>query len=198
VTLFQEAYEVAKETGDRNRTALILTNLGETQNRLGDGQKAIALLKQAEDIADELGDKLGLAEAVRALGKAYMARGDHARARECTQRAVELFGEAESKVQLGVALRSLGEITLAASSGVEAFRSAAEDMRRSIAIFEELGNQVELARSCQACADLLHKSPDHATNPSVATEAAANAKRAEDIASRMRASAPPGEAMSAR
>ena len=65
LALFQEAYEVAKETGDRNRIALILTNLGETHNRLGDSAKAIALLKQAEDLADELGDKLGLAEAVR-------------------------------------------------------------------------------------------------------------------------------------
>lgn len=188
LALFEEAYEVAKETGDRNRIALILTNLGETHNRLGASEKAIALLKQAEDIADELGDRLGLAEAVRGLGKAYLARREYTKARECTQRAVELFGETESKVQLGVALRSLGEVTAAASAGGAGLRDAVEHLKRSIAIFEEVGNEVELARSCRAYAELLRQSPDHATNPSIAAEARVLAKRAEDIFARMRTS----------
>ncbi len=186
LALFQEAYEVAKETGDRNRIALILTNLGETHNRLGAPERAIALLKQAEDIADELGDRLGLAEAVRGLGKAYLAQREYTKARECTQRAVDLFGETESKVQLGVALRSLGEVTAAASAGGAGLRDAVSHLKRSIAIFEEVGNEVELARSCRAYAEPLRQSPDHATNPAVAAEARALAKRAEDVFAKMR------------
>lgn len=186
LALFQEAHEVAKETGDRNRIALILTNLGETFNRLGESAKAIGLLKQAEDIADELGDKLGLAEAVRGLGKAYLARREYTKARECTQRAVELFGETESKVQLGVALRSLGEVTAAATAGGVGLDEAADHLRKSIAIFEEVGNEVELARSCRAYGELLRQTPDHAANPAIAAEARALSKRAEDIFSRMR------------
>jgi tetratricopeptide (TPR) repeat protein/type II secretory pathway predicted ATPase ExeA len=200
--LFEEAYEVAKETGDRNRIALILTNLGETHNRLGASEKAIALLKQAEDIADELGDRLGLAEAVRGLGKAYLARREYTKARECTQRAVELFGETESKVQLGVALRSLGEVTAAASAGGAGLRDAVEHLKLSIAIFEEVGNEVELARSCRAYAELLRQAPDHASNPALAAEARGLAKRAEDIFAKMRtgfaASAGGGEMLPAR
>jgi tetratricopeptide (TPR) repeat protein/type II secretory pathway predicted ATPase ExeA len=187
LTLFQEAYEVAKETGDRNRIALILTNLGETHNRLGDSARAIQLLKQAEDIADELGDKLGLAEAVRGLGKAYLARREYTKARECTQRAVELFGETESKVQLGVALRSLGEVASAATAGGAGLRDAADHLRRSIAIFEEVGNEVELARSCRAYAELLRQTPEHGTNAAVVAEARTLAKRAEDIFAKMKA-----------
>jgi tetratricopeptide (TPR) repeat protein len=200
LTLFQEAYEVAKETGDRNRIALILTNLGETHNRLGDSEKAIQLLKQAEDIADELGDKLGLAEAVRGLGKAYLARREYTKARECTQRAVELFSETESKVQLGVALRSLGEVCSAGSAGGAGLREAAEHLRRSIGIFEEVGNEVELARSCRAYAELLRQTPEHASNPAIAAEARTLSKRAEDIFAKMRASAGGlgGEALAAR
>ena len=200
LTLFQEAYEVAKETGDRNRIALILTNLGETHNRLGDSVKAIQLLKQAEDIADELGDKLGLAEAVRGLGKAYLARREYTKARECTQRAVELFSETESKVQLGVALRSLGEVCSAGSAGGAGLREAAEHLRRSIGIFEEVGNEVELARSCRAYAELLRQTPEHASNPAIAAEARTLSKRAEDIFAKMRASAGGlgGEALAAR
>jgi len=200
LTLFQEAYEVAKETGDRNRIALILTNLGETHNRLGDSEKAIQLLKQAEDIADELGDKLGLAEAVRGLGKAYLARREYTKARECTQRAVELFSETESKVQLGVALRSLGEVCASGSAGGAGLREAAEHLRRSIGIFEEVGNEVELARSCRAYAELLRQTPEHASNPAIAAEARTLSKRAEDIFAKMRASSGGlgGEALAAR
>jgi len=116
--LFEEAYDIAEETGDRNRIALILTNLGETHNRLGNPHKAVDFLKKAEGLADELGDKLGLAEAARGLGKAYLSQREFTKARECTARAVDIFREIQSKVQLGVALRSLGEVTAAGSAGV--------------------------------------------------------------------------------
>jgi tetratricopeptide (TPR) repeat protein len=189
LSLFQEAYDVAKETGDRNRIALILTNLGETHNRMGDPARAIAMLKQAEEVADELGDKLGLAEAARGLGKAYLAQREYTKARECTRRSVDLFAETGSKVQLGVALRSLGEVSMAGSAGGAGLRDAAEQLRGSIAIFEEIGNEVELARSCRAYAELLRESPEHATDPTVAAQAQALAKRAEEILTKMRAQA---------
>jgi tetratricopeptide (TPR) repeat protein len=200
LALFQEAYEVAKETGDRNRIALVLTNLGETHNRLGDSTKAITLLKQAEDLADELGDKLGLAEAVRGLGKAYLARREYTKARECTRKAVDLFSETESKVQLGVALRSLGEVTTAATAGGAGLSEASDHLKRSIAIFEEVGNEVELARSCRAYAELLRQTPEHASDPAVAAEAKVLSGRAEEIFAKMRASAGGlgGEALFAR
>jgi tetratricopeptide (TPR) repeat protein/type II secretory pathway predicted ATPase ExeA len=187
--LFEEAYEVAKETGDRNRIALILTNVGETHNRLGDAEKAITLLKQAEDLADELGDRLGLAEAERGLGKAYLARREYTRARECTQRAVELFRETESRVQLGVALRSLGEVTAAASAGGSGLGEAAEHLRRSIAIFEEVRNEVELARSWRSYSELLRQMPGHEHDPALVEEATLFARRAEEVFAKMRASA---------
>ncbi len=187
--LFQEAYEVAKETGDRNRIALVLTNLGETHNRLGDAQKAIQYLKEAEQLADELGDKLGLAEAVRGLGKAYLARREYTKARECTAKAVELFTEVQSKVQLGVALRSLGEVVAAGSArGGEELKAARGHLLRSIAIFEEIGNEVELARSCRSYAETLKHAVDLAQDPPLAREAASFAKRAEEIFARLRSS----------
>jgi tetratricopeptide (TPR) repeat protein len=186
--LFKEAYEVAKETGDRNRIALVLTNLGETYNRLGDAPKAIQYLKEAEQLADELGDKLGLAEAVRGLGKAYLARREYTKARECTMRAVELFGEVRSKVQLGVALRSLGEVTAAGSAGGEELKAARGHLLRSIAIFEEIGNDVELARSCRSYADTLNSSFDLAQDAQLAREAASFAKRADEIFAKLKIS----------
>ena len=183
--LFTEAYETAKETGDRNRIAIIVTNIGETHNRLGAADTAVSYLKQAEELADELGDKLGLAEALRGLGKAYLTLRQFTKARECTARAVTLFREVESKVQVGVALRSLGEVMAAASAGGGTFAQALTHIEQSIAIFEEIGNDIELARSCRAAAELLVVSPDHGRDPKVAKDAAAYLKRAEDTLAKL-------------
>jgi tetratricopeptide (TPR) repeat protein len=186
--LFVEAYEVAKETGDRNRIALVLTNLGETYNRLGDTNKAIHYLKQAEEIADELGDKMGLAEAVRGLGKAYLAQREYTKARECTARAVDIFREIQSKVQLGVALRSLGEVMAAGSAGGEGLLTARAHLLQSIWIFEEIGNDVELARSCRVYAALLRASPDFQTDEAAVSEAEQFSRRAEEIFAKLKVS----------
>ncbi|HSO35176.1 MAG TPA: tetratricopeptide repeat protein [Labilithrix sp.] len=188
LTLFLEAHEVAKETGDRNRLALVLTNLGETYNRLGDPAKAVHHLKQAEEIADELGDKMGLAEAVRGLGKAYLAQREYTKARECTARAVEIFREIQSKVQLGVALRSLGEVMAAGSAGGDDLLTARAHLLQSIWIFEEIGNDVELARSCRVYANLLRVSPDLQLDAATIEEADQFEKRAEEIFARLKIS----------
>ncbi len=183
LALFQEAFEVTKETGDRNRVALVLAHLGATHARLGDPAKGLTLLKQAADLTDELGDRRGLAAALTGLGKAYAARGDRAKARELVQRAVDLLTEVEGQVDLGVALRALAEINVTSAE------VATPLIRRSIAIFEELGNEVELARSCRTFAEILRKRPD-ASTPAVAGEAAALAKRADEILAKTRPSVP--------
>jgi predicted ATPase len=187
--LFEQAYDVARETGDRNRVALILTNMGEVYNRLGDSAKALSLLNQAEELADGLGDKLGLAETERALGKAHLARREYAKARECSERAVELFREAESKVALGVALRSLAEVVVASAAGPAGLAEAQAYLKQSIAVLEKVKNQVELARSWRSYAEVLRKMPEHSTSPALVAEAASLAKRAEDVFTKMRASA---------
>ena len=160
--LFLEAHAVAKETGSRGQITLILTNLGDTYSRLGDPTKAIHYLKQAEEIADELGDKMGLAEAARGLGKAYLMLRDATRARAYSVEAVEVFRETLSLVPLGVALRSLGEVEAAFSAGGEGAVNARANVHEAIMIFEEIGNDIELARSWQTYADLLRSTGESA------------------------------------
>ncbi|CAN5405889.1 hypothetical protein BH09MYX1_BH09MYX1_65740 [soil metagenome] len=186
LTLFKEAYEVAKETGDRNRIALVLTNLGETLNRLGDSVQAIQFLKQAEELGDELGDKLCLAEAVRGLGKAYLARREYTKARECMMRAVELFREVESRVQPGVALRSLGEVCAAGSAGGAGITQARDYLGQSIDIFQKAGNDVELARSFRAMAELLRGTFDFQTDPRIQADAEDYLRKADVIFTRLK------------
>ncbi len=177
--LFQQAYEAARETGDRNRTALIVANLGATHDRLGRAASASALLHQAEELTDELGDLPSLAAALRGLGRAYFERRDYAKARGFMDRAAKVFSEVQSTVELGVTLRSLAEAIAAQTGG--ATQDAVEAVRRSIAIFEQVGNDMELGKSCRTYATLLRLSPEGAE------EARMFEARADDIASKARA-----------
>ena len=145
-------------------------------------------MKQAEELADELGDKLGLAEALRGLGKAYLTLREFTKARECTARALTLFREVESKVQVGVALRSLGEVTAAGNASGPNLMQARGHLLQSISIFEEIGNEIELARSCRAYAALLQATPEFRTDPSIATEVADFNRRADDISAKLKIS----------
>ena len=179
---------VARDIGDRNRLALILTNIGETHYSSGQPNKAIEVLRQAEELCDELGDKLGLAEALRGLGKAYMLQGDLVRARDCIGRAVDLFASVRSKVHLGSALRTLGEITAAGGWGAAHTKSAREYYARSVAIFEQTGNEIELARTYRVYARFLRAEPEYAEDPVAQDESAQMQKRADDIFARLRVS----------
>ncbi len=186
LAFFQEAYDLAREVGDRNRVAVLLAHLGETHSRLGDPGKAIGLLAQAEELAGELGDWLGLAGALRGLARAYLTRREHARARECAQKAVDVLSRAESRVQLGAALRSLGEV-IAAGQGDAA--EAAACFERAIRIFQDIGNEIEIARASRAYADLLKRSPGFGTDPAVVEQAGRLSLRADEIFARFRAAA---------
>ncbi|MBW2529403.1 MAG: tetratricopeptide repeat protein [Deltaproteobacteria bacterium] len=187
--LFEEAREVAEEMGDRNRLALILTNVGETHYSTGQPDKAIEVLHQAEELCDELGDKLGLAEALRGLGKAYLLNGDLVRARDCIGRAVDLFASVRSKVHLGSALRTLGEITAAGGWGAAHTKSAREYYARSVAIFEQTGNEIELGRTFDAYARFLRSEPEFAEDEGAQQEAEQMEARAKEIFERLRVSA---------
>jgi tetratricopeptide (TPR) repeat protein len=197
LALFAEALEVAKQIGDRNRTALVLTNIGEVLYRTKKPDEAIAVLRQAEGLCDELGDKLGLAEALRGLGKAYMIQGDLPRARDAIGRAVDLFASVRSRVHLGIALRTLGEITAAGGWGSAHTRSAREYFARAVSIFEQTGNDVELARTFKVYSRFLLDG-DAKTDEAARREALGMNTRAEAIFTRLRITAGPMGVLSGR
>jgi tetratricopeptide (TPR) repeat protein len=157
---FEDALAVAQQIGDRNRTALVLTNIGETHYRSGNPDRAIDVLRGAEELCDELGDRLGLAEALRGLGKAYLLQGDLPKARDCISRAVDLFAAVRSNVHLGIALRTLGEITAAGGWGKAHTKSARGYFIRAVSIFEQNGNEVELARTYKVFSRFLTTDPE--------------------------------------
>ena len=188
VQFLSEALEVAEQIGNRNRIALVLTNLGEVYYRNGNLDTAITTLQRAEGLCDELGDKLGLAEVLRGLGKAHLLRGDLVKARDAIGRAVDLFASVRSKVHLGAALRTLGEITAAGGWGTAHTKSAREYFARSVAIFEQTGNDIELGRTFKVFAKFLVTEPEFASDPNARRDAEGMDARADQIFARLRIS----------
>ncbi len=182
VELYEEALAVARAVGDRMRQAIILTNLGETQYRTQKPAEAIETLKQAEEVSSSLGDRILEGEILRGLAKAHMLIHDFGVARDYIARSIELFEQARGKPFLGVALRTLGEIAAAAGWGGEDHDRARAAFRKSIELFEELGNDIELATSLERYADFLVSGDEPLED-----EAAVLRTRAGEIRDRLRA-----------
>ena len=189
VGFYEQALDVAKNVGDRMRQAVVLTNLGETRYRTGQPEAAIETLQKAEELSASLGDRILEGEILRGLAKAHMLVHDHAEARDYIARSIELFEAARGKPFLGVALRTLGEITAAAGWGGAEYEAAREAFRKSIALFEELGNEIELAHSLDVYGKFLEGEATDQTDPGIASEISALKQRAEEIRSRLRESA---------
>jgi tetratricopeptide (TPR) repeat protein len=161
------------------REAVILTNLGESNYRRDKPQQAIAVLSEAERISATLGDRILEAEILRGLAKAHTLLQDLDAARDYISRSVALFEQARSKPFLGLALRTLAEVEAAGVWGGEGHRKAEEAYRKSLEIFEELGNEVEIANTCQSFAAFLDLTAQG--DAARASEAAALRDRALEI-----------------
>lgn len=182
--LFEEALSNARQVGDRMREAVILTNLGENHYRRGAPAKAIAELQKAEEVSGGLGDRILEGEILRGLAKAHMLIHDHSKAREYVSSSILLFEQARAKSFLATALRTRGEIAVSAGWGGEEHEKARAAFGKSIQIFEDLGNEIELASSLEAYAGLLVLDKSAAS----VEEAHTIQKRAEAIRGRLRAS----------
>jgi tetratricopeptide (TPR) repeat protein len=188
VRLWLEGLEVAREIGDRKRQAILMLNVGEGQYRLHNPDEAIRILTEVEQICIELGDRILLAEAWRGLGKAHLRRGETPVAQGYLERSVELFELSRSKVHVGIAKRTLGECLATAGFDSENGRRAEALYREALDIFEDVGNELEYARTARLLGELLAQAPESA-GAGLADEADRLRLRAEEIFARLRVSA---------
>jgi tetratricopeptide (TPR) repeat protein len=192
---FREAHTVAREIGEQNRIAVVLTHIGETHYRLGNAAEAVRILTQAEELCDEMGDSLHLAEAKRGLAKAYLLQSELRKARDAIKHAVDLFGQVRSKPHLAAALRTLGEITAAGAWGNAHEGKAIDYFMRSIALCKEIGNELEVAKSYRAFAGYVQSSNHYKHNADIQREATTLGQMAEEIFERHRRAATKAEAL---
>ncbi|MBC8076876.1 MAG: tetratricopeptide repeat protein, partial [Chloroflexales bacterium] len=116
------------------------------QSALGDHGAALALTRRALATAEELGAQQLKLEALNAIAEAYLVAGEPTTAAGYAGEATMLAATLGSKFDRAVAERLLGE---SAESGAE------EHLEVSIALFSEIRQRFELARSQAAYARLL-------------------------------------------
>jgi tetratricopeptide (TPR) repeat protein len=157
INVWSEGLDEAKRIEDRLRQTYLLTNIGVAQYQMARYEDAVKTLEHANQFARDLGDRLLIGETERAMGKTYMLMGEHHKAREHLKIAVETFERLRSKVQVAIALRTLAEETSEGGWGEQDDRKAEDIFKRSMMILEEVGNELELARTLRSFARMLVK-----------------------------------------
>ncbi|HEX8951364.1 MAG TPA: tetratricopeptide repeat protein, partial [Polyangia bacterium] len=158
--VLSEALGLAQEIGDRLEQGSILTRMGEALARLGRDPEASDHLAQASELAQTFGDRALQSEAARLLAEVYAQMGDLRAARTEARRALELAEKVGSRTYAGMAHRVLGTILARGGITDEDKQQADEHLQKSIEILGEVGHELELGRSYQSYADLLHERGD--------------------------------------
>ncbi len=166
---YQEALEIAREIGNRNGEVVYLSNLGGARIRLGEYQSAEADLRLVIELAGEAGSYI-LSFAYSHLAEALVAQQKGSEAAEYARLALELAVKNESQDDIGTAWRALGlvaaheggQIRLEEAGGEDpAAYDAATCFARSEAVFQEIGQEQERARTLRDWAKFEMSSGDY-------------------------------------
>jgi tetratricopeptide (TPR) repeat protein len=168
------ALAIARELGDRRFQAVLLLNIGQGNYRIGNVDVALDILQEVEQLCVDLGDRFVLAEARRGLGKAYYLNGNISAAVQYLEKALELFKEVRSRVHVAVAQRTLAEVLRVFGPATSEGARAESLFREALQICEDLGAEIEYARTARLFADHLATSVEGTV---VSEEAFAEAER---------------------
>ncbi|HEV8323621.1 MAG TPA: tetratricopeptide repeat protein [Myxococcota bacterium] len=149
---YEEALRISQEIGNRRHEAAVLNNLGEAHAQRKELGLAEQYLKEAEEICRELGDKRLTTEVLRNVGNVYRKMGELAKAQDYVTRALEVARSLGSKEYIARALQALAEVHTHAIYDASMTRAGArtvaeEHFQHAIDLYEEMGNDAELARA---------------------------------------------------
>ena len=137
INYYQQALDIARETGNRNREGAWLGGLGNIYRTLGQTEKAIEHYQQALAIARETGNRGNEGAWLGSLGNIYRTLGQTEKAIEHYQQALAIARETGNRGNEGAWLGNLGNIyrTLGQTG------RAIEHYQQALAIARETGNR---------------------------------------------------------
>jgi hypothetical protein len=155
-------------------------HLGRVQRELGHLPLALEHLDAAHALYEHAGDRFGAAGVMELMATIHAARGNFAAAEHMIRDAVATLEPSDRRAQLAAALRTYAELSGRLPGRVD----PSALLERSMKIFEELGKEVELARTALAYADQLH--PAGAQLAVMTRDRADRIERAEQLRKRAR------------
>lgn len=155
---WEEGLSIATECGDRELAGMLQNDIGECKLAMEQVEEAERLFGSAHETALEIGDKRTLADVLRNKASLARIRGHFERALSLVGEALRVAESIGGKRLVGNILRTQGEIladTLRTStekhgSGFvvpNADKLASKSYQRSMAYFEEMGDNLGLAKS---------------------------------------------------
>jgi predicted ATPase len=134
--LFDRAFRLRDELGDRRGGALALVGLGQIATRRSDYARAGDLLKEALDIFRRAGDRWGVASTLWRMAELELTRGRAAAAEERLEEALPVVSETRRLRWQAVTSANLAELALLRGDDSR----AKELFERALASFEARGD----------------------------------------------------------
>ncbi|MCB0184134.1 MAG: tetratricopeptide repeat protein, partial [Caldilineaceae bacterium] len=130
--IWDDALKHAYRTGDEWNLAMQLVNLGAMVGRLGELERAQALVEEASALHRRIGQKWGVGKTLRELGAIYLAQGKLPQAKQVLQEGETLCQMLPSKGSLAGIQYELAGVALAAGDYTAATRLLRESLAVSI------------------------------------------------------------------
>jgi tetratricopeptide (TPR) repeat protein len=150
---WKKALSLAAEVGDQRMQAIVNNNLGEALRDKGELDESMAYFKACQEVVRLLDDGVLDAEVSRNIGILAQKMGDPESAKEYFNRSLTLAHELGVKQMEALAYRALGE--LLATTVWDTSQVGKEDQselffNNALAIFKEIGNDFEVARTLRS------------------------------------------------
>ncbi len=137
---YQKAYDLAIESGERNRVGTTLNNMGYVYEHIGDVERATEKILESIRVREELNEYDGLDAAYINLGFIYYSQHDLDKAEEYFIKGLETTEKSGDLAGRATAINNLGKIYDQRGDNDKAL----EYFEKSMKIKEDLGNKPSL------------------------------------------------------
>jgi len=152
---FEKSFVLNKELGSKINQVNNLNNIGRSYQRESDYSRAIDNLYKALTIAEEIKDDQKIALVCTNLGSAFYAQKNYAKANEYGEMGLTHAELAKSPDDIGKTLSQLGTIRIETGDTIQ----AKVYMKRALKVYEDVGNQPQIAQILTNMANLEY--PDY-------------------------------------
>lgn len=150
ISYYEQALALCRQLGIRRFESVLLRNLGDAWQYLGDLAQAQKLYEGSIALCREVGDRRGESETLVGWGGLACWRGEHAAARDAAERGLRLAQSIGAQYEVGFALLHLGH----ALAGLGQLMEAADAYRQALAIHRKLNNPSDTRASLAGLADV--------------------------------------------
>jgi non-specific serine/threonine protein kinase len=113
ITLFEEAIELGRETGESWGVSGALAQLGMVHLGQGHHEQAVRCLEEGLVLSREVGNRLTISAVLYGLALAELGRGSHARAAELYTEGLAASSEVGDKASIAYCLEGLAQVAVA-------------------------------------------------------------------------------------